>query len=86
VVTAQAGETVVFSVANGGPPLSPRQRDAMFQPFWQADRRHHGAGLGLSICRSIVEVHGGSIWTESAPGQRVRVCFSLPRVAAANAA
>ena len=86
VVTAQAGETVVFSVANGGPPLSPRQRDAMFQPFWQADRRHRGAGLGLSICRSIVEVHGGSIWTESAPGQRVRVCFSLPRVAAANAA
>jgi len=86
LATAQGGETVVFSVANGGPPLSAKQRDAMFQPFWQADRRHSGAGLGLSICRSIVEVHGGSIWTESAAGQRVRVCFSLPRVATASAA
>ena len=86
VVTAEGGETVVFSVTNGGPPLSPKQRDAMFQPFWQADRRHQGAGLGLSICRSIVEVHGGSIWTEPSPGQRVRVCFSLPLVAASSAA
>ena len=37
------------------------------------------AGLGLAICRSIVEAHGGSIWAEPAQGQRVRVCFVLPR-------
>jgi signal transduction histidine kinase len=54
----------------------------MFRPFWQADHRHRGAGLGLSICRSIIEAHGGSIWTEAAHGQRVRVSFALPRIPA----
>ena len=50
----------------------------MFQPFGQASRDRRGAGLGLSICRSIVEAHGGSIWAEPAEGQRVRVAFILP--------
>ena len=56
--------------------------EAMFQPFWQANRLHRGAGLGLSICRSILEAHGGSIWAEAARGQRVRVSFALPRIPA----
>lgn len=77
---------VVFSVSNSGSPLSLEQRETMFQPFWQADHRHRGAGLGLSICRSIVEAHGGSIWTEPARGQRVRVSFALPRVPSIPAA
>lgn len=69
-----------FSVSNSGKPLPAEELEAMFQPFWQAagaDRS--GAGLGLSICRSIVEAHGGSIWAEPAHGERVRVCFVLPR-------
>jgi PAS domain S-box-containing protein len=70
---------VRFSVANSGPALPPAQLGAMFQPFWQAGRDRRGAGLGLSICRSIVEAHGGTIWAEPAEGQRVRVCFVLPR-------
>jgi PAS domain S-box-containing protein len=70
---------VRFSVANSGPPLPPEQLAAMFQPFWQAGRDRRGAGLGLSICRSLVEAHGGTIWAEPAEGQRVRVCFVLPR-------
>ncbi len=71
---------VRFSVANSGPPLPKKQLEAMFRPFWQASRDHReGAGLGLAICRSIVEAHGGSIWAEPAEGQRVRVCFVLPR-------
>ena len=74
---------VRFSVANSGPALAPAQLGAMFQPFWQAGRDRRGAGLGLSICRSIVEAHGGTIWAEPAEGQRVRVCFVLPRQPAA---
>jgi PAS domain S-box-containing protein len=70
---------VRFSVANSGPALPQRQLEAMFRPFWQAGRDRRGAGLGLAICRSIVEAHGGSIWAEPAEGQRVRVCFFLPR-------
>ncbi|MFL6591240.1 MAG: ATP-binding protein [Luteimonas sp.] len=85
-VLAEARGPVVFSIANEGPPLADDVRESMFQPFWQAGRHHRGAGLGLSICRSIVEAHGGSIWTEEARGQRVRVCFSLPHTVSANAA
>ncbi len=70
---------VRFSVANSGEPLPPAELGAMFKPFWQAGRDRRGAGLGLSICRSVVEAHGGSIWAEPAAGQRVRVCFVLPR-------
>ena len=85
-LSAHGRGPVVFSVANSGPPLSSDQREAMFRPFWQADDQHPGAGLGLSICRSIIEAHGGSIWTEAARGQRVRVSFALPRIPATVAA
>jgi PAS domain S-box-containing protein len=75
---------VRFSVANCGTPLPEKDLRAMFRPFWQAGRDRRGAGLGLSICRSVVEAHGGSIWAEPAEGQRVRVCFVLPRQPAAT--
>lgn len=80
VLRAEAQSAGVrYCVANSGPALSARELDAMFQPFWQAGRGDlRGAGLGLSICRSIVEAHGGSIWAEPAAGKRVRICFLLP--------
>ncbi|HWP12123.1 MAG TPA: PAS domain S-box protein [Ramlibacter sp.] len=72
---------VRFCVANSGPALSAKELESMFQPFWQAGREdRRGAGLGLSICRSIVDAHGGSIWAEAATGKRVRICFLLPCV------
>ncbi len=77
---AQSG-AMLLSVSNSGPALSPAEIESMFKPFWQAgqgDRR--GAGLGLSICRSIVEAHGGTIWPEPQPGMRVRITFTLPLV------
>jgi PAS domain S-box-containing protein len=70
---------VRFTVANSGAALTQEELGEMFRPFWQAGRDRRGAGLGLSICRAIVEAHGGSIWAEPAEGQRVRVCFVLPR-------
>jgi signal transduction histidine kinase len=70
---------VRFSVANSGPALSAVELERMFQPFWQAGREDQsGAGLGLAICRSIIEAHGGHIWAEPEPGKRVRICFVLP--------
>jgi signal transduction histidine kinase len=80
VLRAQAESAGVrFSVANSGPALSAAELERMFQPFWQAGREDpRGAGLGLTICRSIIEAHGGSIWAEPEPGKRVRICFVLP--------
>jgi signal transduction histidine kinase len=80
VLRAEADAAGVrYCVANRGPALPSRELESMFKPFWQAgggDLR--GAGLGLSICRSIVEAHGGSIWAEPVAGMRVRICFLLP--------
>jgi len=68
-----------FSVANSGPALSFIELESMFKPFWQAGQGdQRGAGLGLSICRSIVEAHGGRIAAEPEAGKRVRIWFALP--------
>lgn len=71
---------VLFSIANSGPAVPAEDLERLFQPFWQAGREdRRGAGLGLSICRSIIEAHGGTVWTESAPGMRLKILFLLPR-------
>jgi len=75
---AEPGE-VVFFVADTGMGISPEQQARLFDRFWQArgtDRR--GAGLGLAICKGIVEGHGGRIWVESVPGQGSTFSFSVP--------
>jgi PAS domain S-box-containing protein len=80
-VTRQRG-MVQFAVADNGPGIAPEHLPHVFDRFWQAgtgDRR--GAGLGLAICKAIVDAHGGDIWVES-PGQGTTFYFTL-RVAAA---
>jgi signal transduction histidine kinase len=49
----------------------------MFLPFERLTRRE-GSGLGLSVCRAIIERHGGRIWAESAPGKGATIYFTLP--------
>jgi signal transduction histidine kinase len=72
---------VEIEVADTGEGIAPEERDRAFEPFYrgggEASRTRSGAGLGLTICRAIVEAHGGRIWLpESSAGTRVR--FSLP--------
>lgn len=62
---------LLFSVRDTGIGLSKKEQDKLFTPFTQADtsitRRYGGTGLGLALCRKLVEIMGGEIWCESQP-------------------
>jgi PAS domain S-box-containing protein len=73
---------VLFMVSDTGPGVEPGQRSAIFETFTQADastsREHGGAGLGLAITRSLVELMGGSVWCESRAERGSVFWVSLP--------
>ncbi|MBI4728711.1 MAG: GAF domain-containing sensor histidine kinase [Acidobacteria bacterium] len=82
-VAARAGGLeIVVSVSDDGPGISPEARDKVFEPFYQGPRPpggRAGTGIGLSIARRYVEMHGGRIWVESEPGVGATFSFTLPR-------
>lgn len=78
VAAQPSGDYVRFAVDDDGPGIGPSDLNRLFTPFWQRDPARDGAGLGLAICRSIVELHGGEIWAESHPGDGARFYFTLP--------
>ena len=75
------GELLV-SVTDTGPGIAAADQSRLFQPFQQLDaslrRRFGGTGLGLSISQRFVEMHGGRMWVESAPGAGAAFRFTLP--------
>jgi len=75
---AQDGEIRVC-VADNGPGIPPRLSGRVFEPFFTTKPRDQGTGLGLNICRRIVEDHGGAIEFEHAePGARFTVTLPAP--------
>ena len=68
-----------FRVQDNGTGIAPEDQARIFQPFKRLNLSEEGAGLGLSICAKIVELHGGRIWCESAPGQGANFLFTLPK-------
>jgi two-component system sensor kinase FixL len=67
---------IEISVADTGPGLAPQVRRNLFQPF--VTTKATGMGVGLSICRSIVEAHGGSLRAEDRPGGGTIFRFTVP--------
>ncbi len=70
---------VVFEVADRGPGLAPGEESRIFEKFYRGARsRGVGAGLGLAICRAVVEAHGGTIVAENREGGGARLRVALP--------
>jgi CheY-like chemotaxis protein len=66
-------------VKDNGPGISAEQLPYLFDRFWQAKKRdRRGTGLGLTICKAIVEAHGGRIWADSEVGAGTAMFFTLP--------
>ena len=81
---AAAGECM-FWVQDNGVGFDPRRADRLFGVFQRLHRSHEfeGTGIGLALCRRIVERHGGRIWAESTPGKGSTFSFALPLTPAA---
>jgi PAS domain S-box-containing protein len=81
-------DRVQISVADQGLGMEPQQLDHIFERFYQVNsastRRVGGSGLGLSICRAIVEAQHGDIWVESQPGVGSTFYFTLPLASSAS--
>jgi signal transduction histidine kinase/putative methionine-R-sulfoxide reductase with GAF domain len=75
-------DSIQVSVADQGLGIEPEHLGRIFDRFYQVDsastREVRGAGLGLSICKAIVEAHHGRIWAESQAGVGSTFCFTLP--------
>ncbi|MCA9776004.1 MAG: response regulator [Candidatus Eremiobacteraeota bacterium] len=76
------GEHLSLEVQDTGPGIAPENHHMIFEPFAQADgsasRTHGGAGLGLSICKELVESMGGTISVRSSPGQGATFSVRIP--------
>ena len=81
VRATQGDGTVEISVTDTGVGIAPEDHDAVFEQFRQvgrADKKAEGTGLGLALCRKVVELHSGRIWVKSAVGAGSTFTFTLP--------
>ncbi len=73
---------ILIAVADSGPGIDPRYLERVFDPFYTT--KPGGTGMGLSICRSIINAHGGKMWAESGDLRGAVFQFYLPGPAASE--
>jgi two-component system, LuxR family, sensor kinase FixL len=76
ITTARAVDMVEIKVADTGPGLPDSVKARLFQPF--VTTKPDGVGVGLMVCRTIVEMHGGRLWAEDGTGSGAVFCFTVP--------
>jgi C4-dicarboxylate-specific signal transduction histidine kinase len=80
ISTEQGLIGVLVAVRDSGPGIDPRHLERVFDPFYTT--KPGGTGMGLSICRSIIDAHGGKLWAEANEPRGALFQFSLPRAEA----
>ena len=82
IAVYREGPAVRVEVMDTGEGIAPADLPRVFERFYRGEksrsREHGGAGLGLAICKGIVEAHGGRIWAEAVNPQGTRISFTLP--------
>jgi two-component system, LuxR family, sensor kinase FixL len=73
--TTQFPDMIAVSVSDSGPGVDEARKDKIFQPFFTTKKE--GLGMGLRLCQSIIEEHGGRIWAENNPAGGATFSFSL---------
>ena len=80
ISTRVRDQELLVAITDHGAGLAAGEEKRIFEKFHRSEQTggRPGAGLGLTICRGIVELHGGEIWAETAPGGGARFSFTLP--------
>nr|WP_235019734.1 PAS domain-containing sensor histidine kinase [Natrialba sp. INN-245] len=80
VEATRHGKMWKISVHDEGVGIDPARQDRVFEVFQRlhSQEEHSGTGIGLALCRRIIERHGGEIWVESDPGEGATFSFTLP--------
>jgi light-regulated signal transduction histidine kinase (bacteriophytochrome) len=80
ILAKRKGDEWEFSVADDGIGIAPDRNDDVFVAFTRLHTRdeYPGNGIGLAICKKIIERHNGRIWVESEPGEGTTFKFTLP--------
>ena len=74
-----------FAIIDTGPGIPPEHVPRVFERFWRANKTANGLGLGLAICKRLIDAHSGSIWAESTLGKGTTFYFTLPLAPAPGA-
>jgi signal transduction histidine kinase len=82
VVSGDRGPMIEVSISDDGPGITAEDSQRIFEPYVRGtgEGRDGGVGLGLAICRRILEAHAGEIWVEAVSGRGSRFVFSIPAV------
>jgi two-component system sensor histidine kinase KdpD len=76
--TTVSDRQALFQIADRGPGITPGEEERVFDKFYRARPGDSGVGLGLTVCRGIVEAHGGRIWVKNREGGGALFQFNLP--------